>query len=79
MGRRSVALGPLESGTRVQALITVARQSAAFTDDDRELLRSLAAQATLALDNVDLHFQVRKQAVTDELTGLQTMGASRIC
>ena len=70
----SIALGPLESGTCVQALITVARQSPAFTDDDRELLRSLAAQATLALDNVDLHFQVRKQAVTDELTGLANHG-----
>lgn len=70
----SIALGPLEPGARVQALITVARQSPSFTDDDRELLRSLAAQATLALENVDLHFQVRKQAVTDELTGLANHG-----
>ena len=70
----SIALGPLEPGARVQPLITVARQSPPFNDDDRELLRSLAAQATLALENVDLHFQVREQAVTDELTGLANHG-----
>jgi diguanylate cyclase (GGDEF)-like protein len=34
----------------------------------------LARQATLALENVQLHFQVRKQAVTDELTGLNNHG-----
>ena len=38
------------------------------------MLRSLAAQATLALENVDLHFQVSRQAVTDELTGLVNHG-----
>ena len=43
--------------------------------DDRELLRSLASQATLALENVELHFQVRRQAVTDELTGLANHGS----
>ncbi len=70
----SIAIGPHEPGARVQALITVGRQGQPFTNDDRELLRSLAAQATLALENVDLHFQVRKQAVTDELTGLANHG-----
>jgi diguanylate cyclase (GGDEF)-like protein len=73
-GAISIALGPLEPDARVQALITVVRRTAGFTDDDRELLRSLAAQTTLALENVDLHFQVRKQAVTDELTGLANHG-----
>jgi diguanylate cyclase (GGDEF)-like protein len=55
-------------------LITVAREGRPFTDDDRDLLRSLASQATLALENVDLHYQVRRQAVTDELTGLANHG-----
>jgi diguanylate cyclase (GGDEF)-like protein len=73
-GVLSIAIGALDQGARVQALITVGRGSPAFTDDDRLLLRSLAAQATLALENVDLHFQVRKQAVTDELTGLANHG-----
>jgi diguanylate cyclase (GGDEF)-like protein len=48
----------------------VGRNGRAFTDAERELLALLAAQTTLALENVDLHYQVRRQAVTDELTGL---------
>jgi diguanylate cyclase (GGDEF)-like protein len=52
----------------------VARRGNAFSDDERELLRSLAAQAGLALENVELHYQVRRQAVTDELTGLANHG-----
>ncbi len=39
------------------------------------MLRSLAAQATLALENIELHHQVQRQAVTDELTGLANHGA----
>ncbi len=70
----SVALGPIEPGGRSMGLITVARAGRPFTDDDRDLLRSLASQATLALENVDLHYQVRRQAVTDELTGLANHG-----
>jgi diguanylate cyclase (GGDEF)-like protein len=70
----SVALRPVESGYRIHGLITVARSEHPFSDDDRALLRSLAAQATLALENVDLHQQVSRQAVTDELTGLANHG-----
>jgi diguanylate cyclase (GGDEF)-like protein len=70
----SIALGPLEPGGRAHGLITVARNGSRFTEDDREVLRSLASQATLALENVDLHFQVQRQAITDELTGLTNHG-----
>lgn len=70
----SLPLGPLEAGGRIHGLITVVRGSEAFSDEDWELLRSLAAQATLALENVDLHLQVSRQAVTDELTGLANHG-----
>jgi diguanylate cyclase (GGDEF)-like protein len=45
-----------------------------FTDDEVQLLRSLAGQAALALENIDLHLQVSRQAVTDELTGLANHG-----
>jgi diguanylate cyclase (GGDEF)-like protein len=51
-------------------LMTVGRDRRPFTDEERDLLRLLAAQTTLALENVELHHQVRRQAVTDELTGL---------
>jgi len=67
----SVPLGPLlESDGRLHGLITVARPDGAFSADDREVLQSLASQAALALENVELHLQVSRQAVTDELTGL---------
>jgi diguanylate cyclase (GGDEF)-like protein len=70
----SVALRPLEAGHRIHGLISVARRDQPFSDDDRALLRSLAAQTTLALENVELHEQVSRQAVTDELTGLANHG-----
>jgi diguanylate cyclase (GGDEF)-like protein len=70
----SVALGPIEPGDGVRGLITVARPDREYDDDDRDILRSLAAQATLALENVELHYQVQQQAVTDELTGLANHG-----
>jgi diguanylate cyclase (GGDEF)-like protein len=68
-----VALGSIES-QQAHGLITVARRGHPFTDDDREVLRSLGAEAALALENIELHFQVREQAVTDELTGLANHG-----
>jgi diguanylate cyclase (GGDEF)-like protein len=63
-------LGPLMPGGRVHGLITVVRRGPEFSEDDRAVLQSLATQAALALENVDLHVQVSRQAVTDELTGL---------
>ena len=70
----SVTMGPPESGRRIHGLITVVREGEPFVDADRELLRSLASQTSLALENVDLHVQVSRQAVTDELTGLANHG-----
>jgi diguanylate cyclase (GGDEF)-like protein len=70
----AVALGSLEPGQRAHGVMTVARRGRPFTDDDREVLRSLAAETALALENIELHFQVRRQAVTDELTGLANHG-----
>jgi diguanylate cyclase (GGDEF)-like protein len=66
----AMPLGPAEGETTPRGIITVARRGRPIDEDDREVLRSLAAQATLALENVDLHFQVQRQAVTDELTAL---------
>src|SRR5205807_95904 len=70
----AVPIGTPESGGYMHGVITVVRPGEAFSSDDRELLRSLAAQATMALENVDLHVQVSRQAVTDELTGLANHG-----
>jgi diguanylate cyclase (GGDEF)-like protein len=70
----AVALRPLRHGERTHAVITVARRDQPFSDNDRDVLRSLGSQATLALENVNLHFQVQRQAITDELTGLTNHG-----
>ncbi len=73
-GVAAITLGSADAGGPVQAMITVGRSSGRFDDDDRDLLRSLANQATLALENIQLHVQVQRQAVTDELTGLINHG-----
>jgi diguanylate cyclase (GGDEF)-like protein len=70
----SVALGPIVPSDRTHGQITVARNGTPFSDDDRDMLRTLAAQTTLALENIELHHQVQRQAVTDELTGLANHG-----
>jgi diguanylate cyclase (GGDEF)-like protein len=51
-------------------LMTVARNGEPFTAVERELFASLAGQAAVSIENVALHEQVQRQAVTDELTGL---------
>jgi diguanylate cyclase (GGDEF)-like protein len=43
---------------------------AAFTAEEREVLRYLIGQASASIENVSLHELVAEQAVTDELTGL---------
>jgi diguanylate cyclase (GGDEF)-like protein len=53
-----------------RGLITVARTGEPFTPVERELFASLAGQAAVSIENVALHEQVQRQAVTDELTGL---------
>ncbi|MHB8657299.1 MAG: diguanylate cyclase [Solirubrobacteraceae bacterium] len=70
----SVALGPIQGIGRRHGVITVTRSGEPFSSDDQEVLWFLAAQATLALENIELHYQVRRQAVTDELTGLANHG-----
>jgi diguanylate cyclase (GGDEF)-like protein len=70
----TVALGAIESGAPTHGLITVGRPGRSFNEDDLALLRSLATRATLALANVNLHHDVQRQAVTDDLTGLSTHG-----
>lgn len=55
-------------------MITVCREGHRFTEDDLELLRSLADRATLAMANVKMHHDLQRQAVTDDLTGLATHG-----
>jgi diguanylate cyclase (GGDEF)-like protein len=70
----SAALGAIAPGGPTYGVITVLRSGRAFSEDDLELLRSLAIRASLALANVHMHHDVQRQAVTDDLTGLTTHG-----
>ncbi len=70
----AIALRHEDSEADTEGVITVARPDRGFDQEDRDLLRSLASQATMALENVDLHLQVHRQAVTDDLTGLPNHG-----
>lgn len=70
----TVALGEMVPGGPTHGLITICREGRGFTGEDVELLRSLAARATLAMANVNLHLETQRQAVTDDLTGLASHG-----
>ncbi|MGH2945350.1 MAG: diguanylate cyclase [Solirubrobacteraceae bacterium] len=63
-------LGATEEGDQVIGVISVARGDRAFTHGERELFAYLTNQASVSVENVDLHETVQRQAVTDELTGL---------
>jgi diguanylate cyclase (GGDEF)-like protein len=66
----AVTLASMEHKGPVEGVITVVRPAHALAESELDLLRSLAMQASLALENVRLHEQVSRQAVTDDLTGL---------
>ncbi len=80
---------PIEAGTRPHgdaveakesaglATITIARAGWPFSNEELEVLRYLAAQASASIENITLHEQVSEQAITDELTGLSNNRALR--
>ena len=51
-------------------VVGIARRSAPFNDEERELLDHLCEQASVAAGHAERHAALRRQAVTDELTGL---------
>lgn len=51
-------------------VISIARHGREFSPEEHDLFAYLAGQATLSIENVDLHETVQQQALTDELTGL---------
>lgn len=70
-----VASAPMgQPGGYPRGVLTVGRRGRSFPAPDLDLLTSLAWQATLALENVELHEEVQRQAVTDKLTGLTNHG-----
>jgi diguanylate cyclase (GGDEF)-like protein len=51
-------------------VLALARSGRPFTEEERELLAYLALQTGVSIENAELHEAVQRQAVTDELTGL---------
>ena len=63
---------PHRAGRAHVALVSIARATE-FTREERELFEYLAGQASVSIENADLHETVQRQAVTDELTGLSNV------
>jgi diguanylate cyclase (GGDEF)-like protein len=63
---------PLRSSGRVVGVLDLFGSAlpAGFDDDDLATMRTFASQATVAVDNVLLHEEAQRLAVTDGLTGL---------
>ncbi|MCA9738165.1 MAG: diguanylate cyclase [Gemmatimonadota bacterium] len=64
-------LMPLTVGERLAGALTAGRQRLLpFTNDEVHLLRRLASQASVALQNAQLHQRLQALSLTDPLTGL---------
>ena len=63
---------PMVGRGRVLGVLTILRDDVerAFSQDDLDTLRSFAAQASVAMENVMLHQEAQRLSVTDPLTGL---------
>ena len=64
------ARGAARAATAASGIVSVARGDRRFTPGEHELFSYLTNQASVSVENVDLHETVQRQAVTDELTGL---------
>ena len=72
-GQHSALAVPLtrsDAPDTVLGMVSVARRGRAFSTEERDRVDYLAGQAAVSLENVGLHEQARRQAVTDGLTGL---------
>ncbi len=68
---RAILVVPIHREDALLGVITVVDpEDGSFGSDDVETLAGLAAQTGVAVENARLHIVVKKQAVTDELTGL---------
>jgi diguanylate cyclase (GGDEF)-like protein len=54
-------------------VITIARRGIEFDESQIDLFAYLGRQAAVSIENADLHETVQRQAVTDELTGLNNL------
>ena len=74
----ALAVVPLVSGGEVIGCMNISRVGGAgnyFSENDFELIKLFAGQASIALRNADTHYAVSQRADTDALTGLGNHGA----
>jgi diguanylate cyclase (GGDEF)-like protein len=71
-GDEAAMAQPLTGGAWAASteVLTVTRRDAPFTAEEQALFGYLAQQTAVALENVALHDQLRRQATVDEVTGL---------
>lgn len=65
-------LGSRDYASQV-GVVSIARREGPFTAQESELLEYLGGQATISIENADLHETVQREAMTDELTGLPNL------
>ena len=72
----SIVCLPLRGRDGAIGVLTLERlgEGRVFSDDEFELVQLFAAQASIALQNAEVHLEVRRHAQTDVLTGLLNHG-----
>ncbi len=72
----SLVCVPLRGRDGAIGVVTLERigEGRVFTEDEFELIQLFAAQASIALQNAEVHLAVRQRAQTDVLTGLLNHG-----
>jgi diguanylate cyclase (GGDEF)-like protein len=72
----SIVCVPLRAREGAIGVLTLERlgEDRVFSDDEFELVQLFAAQASIALQNAEVHLAVRQRAQTDVLTGLLNHG-----
>jgi diguanylate cyclase (GGDEF)-like protein/excisionase family DNA binding protein len=72
----SLVCVPLRGREGAIGVLTLERlgEGRVFSDDEFELVQLFAAQASIALQNAEVHLEVRRHAQTDVLTGLLNHG-----
>jgi diguanylate cyclase (GGDEF)-like protein/excisionase family DNA binding protein len=72
----SLVCVPLRAREGAVGVLTLERigEGRVFSDDEFELVQLFAAQASIALQNAEVHLAVRQRAQTDVLTGLLNHG-----
>jgi diguanylate cyclase (GGDEF)-like protein/excisionase family DNA binding protein len=72
----SIVCVPLRARDGAIGVLTLERigEGRVFSEDEFELVQLFAAQASIALQNAEVHLAVRRRAQTDGLTGLLNYG-----